>query len=69
MPLPDTLRPGNLVRIKRGTFGVEPGTIALIIEGFTSNDGSSSDPKSIWTVKLMNGRRLRYLTRDLEKIS
>jgi len=69
MSPPDTLRPGNLVRIKRTTFKVPPGTIALIIEGFTSNDNSSSDLKAIWTVKLMNGRRLRYLTRDLEKIS
>ena len=64
----EELQPGDLVRIMRRTFGVAPGAIALIVEGFTSVDKPSSDPIAIWVIELMDGRRLRYLTRDLEKI-
>ena len=69
MSPPDILRPGNLVRIRRASIGVPKGTIGLIVEGFTSPLRASNNPKEIWIVNLLNGRQLRYLSRDLEKIN
>jgi len=62
------MEPGDLVRITRSSMACSAGTIALIVEGYTSPDNPSDDPMEIWIVRLMNGELRRYLTQDLEAI-
>ena len=60
---------GNLVTILRDSGGVPANTIALVVKHWKSDMGPGTKSFDVWHVVLLNGRKRRYLTEDLEVVS